>query len=64
MAGIQDYLLSLSQKRLNHYLLIPLFIFTSTRLIIDLFKINDGYKTELQTPKTMNLFASTKKTNR
>ena len=46
---------------MKHCPLITLFIFISIRLIIDLFKIKDGYKLELQTPETMKLFGSTKK---
>ena len=42
---------------MKHYLPILLFFFTS----FVFFKIKDGCKLELQTPETMELFGSTKK---
>ena len=49
---------------MKHYPLIVLFIFTSTGLIKDLFKLKDGYRLELQILETIKLFGSAKKTNR
>ena len=46
---------------MKHYPVILLFIFISIGLIINEFQEKDGYKLELQTPKTIELFASTKR---
>ena len=47
---------------MKHFLLILLFIFTLIGLMINLmFRKKDGYKLELQTPETINLFGSSKK---
>ena len=46
---------------MKHYPLILLFIFISIGLIINEFQEKDGYKLELQTPKTIELFPSTKR---
>ena len=39
----------------------PLHIYISKNYNRSLFRIQDGYKLELQTPETMKLFSSTKK---
>ena len=55
VSGIQDYISNISLKSTKHQQQFLLFILHQNKLI------KDGYRLELQTPKTMKLFDSTKK---
>ena len=61
MTGIKDYIKFIAKKleTLSANPLINIYINRINYRIV--FKINDGYKLELQTPETMKLFSSTKK---
>ena len=61
MSYIQDYIKYIIKKHETLTTIPPNHVYTNrnnTRLV---FKIQDGYKLELQTPETMKLFGSTKK---
>ena len=61
MSDIQDYIEYIIKKHetLTTITLIHVYINRINNRLK--FKIKDGYKLELQTPKTLNLFGSTKK---
>ena len=61
MTGIKDYIKFIA-KKLETLSANPLINIYNNRINYRIvFKINDGYKLELQTPETMKLFSSTKK---
>ena len=61
MTGIKDYIKFIA-KKLETLSANPLINIYNNRITYRIvFKINDGYKLELQTPETMKLFSSTKK---
>ena len=59
VSDIQDYIEYIIKKTLNGNP--PIHIYTNRINNKLVFKIKDGYKFELQTPETMNLFDSPKK---
>ena len=61
MSDIQDYIEYIIKKHETLTTIPPIYVYISrvnNRLV---FKIQDRYKLELQTPETMKLFGSTKK---
>ena len=61
MSDIQDYIEYITKKHETLTTIPPIYVYISrvnNRLV---FKMQDRYKLELQTPETMKLFGSTKK---
>ena len=57
VSDIQDYIEYILKKDETLKTILPIYLFTSIELV---FKIKDGYKIELQTSETIQLFSSTK----
>ena len=61
VSDIQDYIEDIIKKHETLTTIPPIHVYINRINNRLLFKINDGYKLELQTPGTMKLFGSTKK---
>ena len=61
MSDIQDYTEYIIKKHETLTTIPPIHVYINRINDKLMFKIKDGYKLELQTPKTMKLFGSTKK---
>ena len=63
-SGIQDYIKYIFKKHETLTKIPPIHAYINKINNRLMFKIKGGYKLELQTPKTIRLFGSTKKFNR
>ena len=61
MLDIQDYIEYITKKQETLTTIFPIHVYINRINNRLNFKVKDGYKLELQTPETMNLFGSTKK---
>ena len=61
MSDIQDYIEYIIKKHERYTKISPIYVYINRINNTLIFKIKDGYKLELQTPETMELFGSTKK---
>ena len=61
VSDIQDYTEYIIKKHETLTTIPPIHVYINRINDKLMFKIKDGYKLELQTPKTMKLFGSTKK---
>ena len=61
MSDIQYYTEYIIKKHETLTAILPIHVYINRINDKLMFKIKDGYKLELQTPKTMKLFGSTKK---
>ena len=60
MSDNQDYIEHITKKHKTLTSIPPVHVYINRIYNILVFKIEDGYKLELQTPETMKLFGSTK----